>query len=100
MTPSPNNPRKPNIDAISGALITLSLSILNSQCEEGVRDGIDIWYMGFIIVLMIAGLTCDLSHNDVHEGNCLIDPNQMVDGKSKMEALRLIDFEYSNYGYR
>ena len=40
------------------------------------------------------------SHNDVHEGNCLIDPNQMVDGKSKMEALRLIDFEYSNYGYR
>ena len=35
------------IDPISGALITLSLLlILNSQCEEGARDGIDIWYMG------------------------------------------------------
>ena len=53
-----------------------------------------------ITVPTIVGLTCDLSHNDVHEGNCLIDPNQMVDGKSEMEALRLIDFEYSNYGYR
>ena len=40
----------PNIDAISGALITLSLIILilNSQCEEGARDGIDIWYTGII----------------------------------------------------
>ena len=40
----------PNIDAISGALITLSLNILilNSQCEEGARDGIVIWYMGII----------------------------------------------------
>ena len=38
----------PNINAISGALITLNLSmlILNSQCEEGARDGIDNWYMG------------------------------------------------------
>ena len=44
------NPHKQNIDAISGALITLSLSvpILNSQCEEGARDGIDIWYVGII----------------------------------------------------
>ena len=41
-----------NIDAITGALITLSLSILilNSQCEEGDRDDIDIWYMGIIIL--------------------------------------------------
>lgn len=39
-------------------------------------------------------------HNDVHEGNCLIDPKQFVEGQSKMKALRLIDFEYSNYGYR
>ena len=39
------NPHIPNIDAISGAPITLSLSllILNSQCEEGAREGIDIW---------------------------------------------------------
>ena len=45
------NPYIPNIDAISGALITfdLSLLILNSQCEEGARDGIDIWYMGINI---------------------------------------------------
>ena len=43
-------PHIPSIDAISSALVTLSLSIqiLNSQCEEGVRDGIDIWYMGII----------------------------------------------------
>ena len=42
------NAHIPNIDAISGALITQSLNklILNSQCEEGARDGIDIWYMG------------------------------------------------------
>ena len=41
------NPHIPNIDAISGALITLSLSILilDSQCEEGAIDGIYIWYM-------------------------------------------------------
>ena len=44
------NPHTPDIDAISDALITLSLSILilNSQCEEGARDGIDIWYIGII----------------------------------------------------
>ena len=38
------NPYIQNIDAISGALITLSLSILilDSQREEGARDGIDI----------------------------------------------------------
>ena len=44
-------PYIPNIDVISGALITLSLTILmlNSQCEEGARDGIDIWYMGIIV---------------------------------------------------
>ena len=45
-------PHIPNIDAIPGALITLSLSILilNSQCEEGARDGIDIWYMWIITI--------------------------------------------------
>ena len=46
------NSHIPNIDAISGALNTLSLSmsilIQNSQCEGGARDGIDIWYMGII----------------------------------------------------
>ena len=43
-------PHIPNIDVISGVLITLSLSkfILNSQCEGGARDRIDIWYMGII----------------------------------------------------
>ena len=42
------NTHLPNIDAISGALTTLSFSILilNSQYEEGARDGIDSWYMG------------------------------------------------------
>ena len=42
-----------NIDPISSALITLSLSmlILKSQYEEGAKDGIDIWYMGIIIPL-------------------------------------------------
>ena len=39
------NPHIPNIDAIFGALNILSLSIPNSQCEEGARDGIDIWYI-------------------------------------------------------
>ena len=44
----------PNIGAISGAIITLSLSslILNSQCEEGARDGIDIWYIEIIIFFL------------------------------------------------
>ena len=53
-----NNPHEPNLVAISGALITLSLSILilNSQCEEGARDGIDIWYMGIIIVIFLGRL--------------------------------------------
>ena len=46
------NPHIPNIDAISGALITLSLSILNSQCEEGAIDGIDIWYMTIITYII------------------------------------------------
>jgi len=39
-------------------------------------------------------------HNDVHEGNCLIDERKLTVGQDRMEALRLIDFEYSNYGYR
>ena len=40
------NPYIPNIGAISGALITLGLSIpiLNFQCEDCARDRIDIWY--------------------------------------------------------
>ena len=43
--------RLPNIDAISGAHITLSLILLAppSQYEEGARDGIDFWYMKIII---------------------------------------------------
>ena len=40
----------PNIDAISGALIIFSLTIfmLNSQCEESARYGINILQMGVI----------------------------------------------------
>ena len=38
----------PNIDAISGALFTLTIQYeyTQTQCDEGARDGIDIWYMG------------------------------------------------------
>ena len=45
-----NNPHIPNIDAISGALYTLRSQYKYTQthCDEGVRDGIDIWYMGII----------------------------------------------------
>ena len=49
------NPHIENIDAISGALISLSLSILilNSQCKEGARDGIDIWYMVITLLFIL-----------------------------------------------
>lgn len=39
-------------------------------------------------------------HNDVHEGNILIDARSKGEGKTDGESLRLIDFEYSAYGYR
>ena len=42
-----------NIDAISGALITLSLSILILNSEEGAGDGIDICYMEIITLTEI-----------------------------------------------
>ena len=29
---------------------SLSILILNSQCKEGARDGIDIWYMGIMTI--------------------------------------------------
>ena len=37
-----------NIDAISGALFTLRIQheYTQTQCDEGARDGIVIWYMG------------------------------------------------------
>ena len=46
-----NNPHIPNINAISGALFTLRIQYEYTQihCDEGARDGIDIWYMGIII---------------------------------------------------
>ena len=51
------HPQIPNIDdAISGALITLSMLILNSQCEEGARDGIDIWYKGITRLKLVQKL--------------------------------------------
>ena len=45
------NPHIPNIDAISGALFTLTTQYEYSQtqCDEGARDGIDIWHMAHII---------------------------------------------------
>ena len=44
------NPHIPNTDAISGALFTLRIQYEYTQtrCDEGARDGIDIWYMGII----------------------------------------------------
>jgi len=39
-------------------------------------------------------------HNDVHEGNILIDQDKIDAGSSMTESLRLIDFEYSAYGFR
>ena len=42
---------RPNIDVISGALFTLRIQYeyyTQTQCDEGARDGIDIWYMGII----------------------------------------------------
>ena len=38
--------------------MTLSLSILmlNSQCEEGARDGFDIWYIGVILQGVVNGM--------------------------------------------
>ena len=42
----------------------------------------------------------NFSHNDVHEGNILIDERVKKQGKDESECLRLIDFEYSAYGYR
>ena len=40
-----------NIDAICGALFTLTIQYeyTQTQCDEGASDGIDIWYMGIII---------------------------------------------------
>ncbi|CAG5097720.1 Oidioi.mRNA.OKI2018_I69.XSR.g15202.t2.cds [Oikopleura dioica] len=39
-------------------------------------------------------------HNDCHEGNILIDQEKINKGSSMTESLRLIDFEYSAYGFR
>ena len=41
----------PNIDAISGALFTLRIQYeyTQTQCDDGARDGIDIWLMGIIL---------------------------------------------------
>ena len=38
-----------NPHVISGALFTLRIQYTQTQCDEGARDGIDIWYMGIII---------------------------------------------------
>ena len=63
------NAHIPNIDAISGALITLSLSILilNFQCEEGVKDDIDIWYMG---ILKFRFLYFDIYLDTIPQAKC------------------------------
>ena len=45
------NPHIPNIDAISGAPYTLRIQYecTQTQCDEGARDDINIWYMGIKI---------------------------------------------------
>ena len=42
----------PNIDAISGALFKLRIQYeyTQTQCDEGARDGTDIWCIGIIIL--------------------------------------------------
>ena len=44
----------PNIDAISGDLFTLRIQYeyTQTQCDEGARDGINIWYMGIIDLVL------------------------------------------------
>ena len=43
----------PHFDAISGALFTLRIQYeyTHTQCDEGARDGNDIWYIGIISVV-------------------------------------------------
>ena len=68
----------PNIDAISGALIILSLLVLNSQCEEGARDGIDIGYMEINIFMAEIFMT----HHYIifhHMSNSFHDKNNGAD---------------------
>ena len=47
----PFNPHIPNIVDISGAIFTLRIQYeyTQTQCNEGARYGIDIWYMGINI---------------------------------------------------
>ena len=49
---SNGNSHLPNIDAISGALFTLRIQygFTLTQCDEGAKDGIDIWFMGIILL--------------------------------------------------
>ena len=49
------NPHTPYIDAISGALFTLRIQYeyTQTQCDEGARDGIDIWSMGIICLGLV-----------------------------------------------
>ena len=48
----------PNIDGISGDLFTLRIQYeyTQTQCDEGAKDGIDIWYMAHIIRGLYDGL--------------------------------------------
>ena len=52
------NPHISNIDAISGALFTLRIQYeyTQTQCDEGTRDGIDIWIynMGIIPIFHLS----------------------------------------------
>ena len=40
----------PNIDALNSdtQALRIQYEYTQSQCDEGARDGIDIWYMGII----------------------------------------------------
>ena len=48
-----SNSNIPNIDAISGALFILRIQYeyAQTQCDEGARDDIDIWYMGISVCM-------------------------------------------------
>ena len=49
------NPHILNIDAISGALVTLTIQYeyTQTQCDVGARNGVDIWYMGIIFLFQM-----------------------------------------------
>ena len=68
----------PNIDAISGALFTLRIHVLQSSYTQfdGARDGIDIWYMGIILYSLCSYFFCLL---DRYKCNIIFDTVWLFD---------------------